>query len=352
MLTFSLVAIVLLVLILPITVHYVEKNLEAFLFVMGVASVSCVHAWGSGPAWSYALIHEALTEPVMITAAVMGVGLMVFAFKNRITKAIVSVEKALGTRLFGFFLVAALGLISSVITAIMASLLLVEIVSALKCDRVYETRLVILGCFAIGLGAALTPVGEPLSTIAVAKLRGEPYNADFLFLLRHLGAFVIPGIFGIGIIGAMINPGKRVGKRDTGLKDKEPEKLVDIFICAAKVYVFIIALVLLGTGFKPIIDQYIIHLPSAALYWINSLSAVMDNATLTAAEISPKMTLPQIQMALVGLLIAGGMLIPGNIPNIICAGRLNISSKAWARFGIPFGFALMALYFVVFLVKG
>lgn len=110
------------------------------------------------------------------------------------------------------------------------------------------------------------------------------------------------------------------------------------------------ALVFLGTGFKPIIDMYIIHLPSSALYWINTVSAVMDNATLTAAEISPKMALPQIQLALTGLLISGGMLIPGNIPNIICAGRLNISSKSWARFGVPFGFAIMIIYFVVFLV--
>ena len=47
-----------------------------------------------------------------------------------------------------------------------------------------------------------------------------------------------------------------------------------------------------------------------------------------------------------GLLIAGGMLIPGNIPNIISAGKLGISSKEWAKLGVPLGLVLMAIYFV------
>ena len=48
-----------------------------------------------------------------------------------------------------------------------------------------------------------------------------------------------------------------------------------------------------------------------------------------------------------GLIISGGMLIPGNIPNIIAAGKLNITSKEWAAFGVPIGLLTMALYFVV-----
>jgi predicted cation transporter len=48
-----------------------------------------------------------------------------------------------------------------------------------------------------------------------------------------------------------------------------------------------------------------------------------------------------------GLLIAGGILIPGNIPNIIVAGRLSIGSKEWAKQAIPLGLILMLGYFVV-----
>ena len=48
------------------------------------------------------------------------------------------------------------------------------------------------------------------------------------------------------------------------------------------------------------------------MYWINIVSAVLDNATLAAAEISPAMDTTTISNILMGLLISGGMLIPGN----------------------------------------
>ncbi|MGH2359206.1 MAG: DUF1646 family protein, partial [bacterium] len=112
------------------------------------------------------------------------------------------------------------------------------------------------------------------------------------------------------------------------------------------VYLFVIALTLLGEGFKPVIDRFIINLDTRILYWINTVSAILDNATLTAAEISPQMTSAQVRAVLMGLLLSGGMLIPGNIPNIISANKLRIRSRTWARFGVPLGLALLVLYFV------
>ena len=50
------------------------------------------------------------------------------------------------------------------------------------------------------------------------------------------------------------------------------------------------------------------------------------------------------------LLIAGGMLIPGNIPNIIAAGKMGITSKEWARYGLPLGFVLMVIFFMILFV--
>jgi predicted cation transporter len=350
MLEISLIVIVLLVLILPISVHFVEKNLEAFLFFMGVLAVTFAHLWGGEPYWTMHLVREALVEPIMITVAVLVFGLLVYAFKNRITSAIVGVEHKLGSKLFCFFIITLLGIFSSVITAIMAAIILVEVISALKLDKGYETKLIVLGCFSIGLGAALTPVGEPLSTIVVAKLKGAPYNADFFFLIRHLGLFIVPGIIAIGLIGMFIEPSVREDASVATLTERESETVKDILLRSGKVYLFIMALLFLGTGFKPIIDKYIVQLSSNALYWINTVSAVMDNATLTAAEISPKMNLLQIQAVLMGLLIAGGMLIPGNIPNIIAAGKLGIRSKDWAKIGLPLGFIIMAVYFVIFLL--
>jgi predicted cation transporter len=46
------------------------------------------------------------------------------------------------------------------------------------------------------------------------------------------------------------------------------------------------------------------------------------------------------------------MLIPGNIPNIISAGKLGIKSKEWMVIGVPVGACAMVLYFAVLLVFG
>jgi predicted cation transporter len=57
-----------------------------------------------------------------------------------------------------------------------------------------------------------------------------------------------------------------------------------------------------------------------------------------------------IRAVLMGLLISGGMLIPGNIPNIIAAGKLKIRSRTWARYGVPLGLILLVVYFGVLFV--
>ena len=65
-------------------------------------------------------------------------------------------------------------MICSVITAIISALFLCEIANTLPLDRKNKINYVIIACFAIGLGAVLTPLGEPLSTIAITKLQGAP----------------------------------------------------------------------------------------------------------------------------------------------------------------------------------
>ena len=79
------------------------------------------------------------------------------------------------------------------------------VVSVLRLDSKSEVRLVILACYSIGMGAVLTPIGEPLSTIATSKL-----NEDFFYLLQLIGADVIPGVIVFGILAAiMIKPRKK-----------------------------------------------------------------------------------------------------------------------------------------------
>jgi predicted cation transporter len=337
-----LMAIMVLVLTVPFFSRRVERQLELFLFITGVLSVTI-----SGQ-WSWGLVHEALVDPIKITLAVLIAGLLFRLIRPKIGVWANRVAKRIGFAPLFFVIVAGLGLLSSFITAIIAALILAEVISALRLPRTVELRLVILACFSIGLGAVLTPLGEPLSTIAVAKLSGAPYYAGFFFLLGLLGQWVIPVILGLGLLTMLLSNKHEV--REPTLTEDKPEQTQDIVIRALKVYVFILALVLLGTAFTPLVDRYLTRIPALGLYWINLVSAVLDNATVTAAEITPLMSEQTIKTILLGLLIAGGMLVPGNIPNIICANKLAIKSSEWARVGVPLGMMLMIGCFLVLLV--
>ncbi|MBI2083497.1 MAG: DUF1646 family protein [Deltaproteobacteria bacterium] len=335
----GLILSLLLVLFLPFLIHKIEQNLEIFLFLMGCFTVTLTGSW------NLHLVKEGFVEPISITVTVLIAGLVFRFFRQRIRKEIFSLEKQLGYPLFAFLLVTILGLCSSVITAIIAALVLTEVISGLRLDRRSEILLVVLACFAIGLGAALTPVGEPLSTIVVAKLRGEPYHASFTFLLKLLGAYVVPTIVITGLIAGFVHT--RAVRKEESLQTDTAETISSIFVRSLKVYLFVMGLVFLGQGFRPMIDTYVSHLPWQVLYWVNSLSAVVDNATLTAAEISPDMTVFQIRSALIALLLSGIGLIPGNIPNIISANKLGISAKEWAKWGVPLALLSMLIYFVI-----
>ena len=357
-----LLCIFIVVLVLPFKVKKVEENLEVFLFICGFAALS-VSSFatlnGETFGWTTAIVIEALTAPVMITSVagiplgivqmVLVAGLIIYFAHAMIQHAIQTLVNRVPLYILVFCLICGLGLISSVISAILAAIILVEIVCALPVGRPEKIGVTVISCFSIGLGAVLTPLGEPLSTIAISKLSGEPYHAGFGFLFDLLGIYVIPGVLAMGILGIVFL--LRQGTPTEGLECKlVRESIREVVIRAGKVYVFIIALVFLGEGFKLLILEYIIQIPSEGLFWVNIVSAILDNATLTAAEIGPQLSLIQIKSALMGLLIAGGMLIPGNIPNIIAAGKMGITSKEWARYGVPLGFALMLIYFAFLFV--
>ncbi len=287
--------------------------------------------------------------PIGIVQIVLIVGLIIYFAHAQIQSAIQALVNHVPLYILIFFLICGLGLISSIISAILAAIILVEIVCALPLGRQEKIGVTVISCFSIGLGAVLTPLGEPLSTIAISKLSGDPYYAGFWFLFDLLAIYVIPGVIAMGILGVIFL--RRQGTPTEGLECKlVRETIRDVVIRSGKVYLFIMALIFLGAGFTPLILEFITQIPSEGLYWLNSVSAVLDNATLAAAEIGPQLSLIQIKSALMGLLIAGGMLIPGNIPNIIAAGKMGITSKEWARYGMPLGFVLMVIYFALLFV--
>jgi len=508
----------------------IEQNLELYLFINGVlAAVIAGALVSSAYVWNMPIIWEAASEPLIkgIVPAVFLAGLIFHYGKKRIHNGIMKILERVPIRWFVFLMVVGLGLASSIITAIIAALLLVEIAYVLPLDRRRRVEVVIISCFSIGMGAVLTPLGEPLSTIAITKLQ-----EGFFYLLFSLGVYVLPGLVVFGVIAALLvghprprmlerillmqphtlplsskdgtessraatsaaatpkNPATRqciffvktskgyedeaaielaerailneanvqaimalpsleghilVETRDLaelrallsglrhckavldrapegvvlghllenriletdpsggelveirsgplkGMKGRvvrpespggeiivelteghqtvpvremveagtpppgapedgevceiEQERLSGVFIRAGKVYLFVAALLLLGGGMKVLIDKYFALVPPEGLFWANTVSAVLDNATLTAAEISKALSPMQIKSALLALLIAGGMLIPGNIPNIIAAHKLKLGSREWARLGVPLGLGTMLVYFI------
>jgi len=356
----GLFAIVLLVLLGPFLVKKIEHNLEAFLFVMGVLAVTIagfeneavLRSIGYSAeqieevGWNMKLVMEAIMEPVVkgIVPAVLVAGLLFHYGRSAAQRMMASILEKVSAKVIIFLVVVVLGLASSVITAIIAALLLVEVLNCMPLERSKKINIVIIACFSIGLGAVLTPIGEPLSTIAITKLQGEPYHAGFFFLFNRLAVYIIPGILVLGAL-SLAFVGKK-GSEVCAKVEEVEETLKDVVMRAVKVYIFVMALLLLGGGMKIVIDKFLLTVPSQILYWVNMISAILDNATLTAAELSPAMEITQIQAVLMGLLVSGGMLIPGNIPNIISANKLGITSKEWARLGVPLGLILMALYYI------
>ena len=215
--------IVLAALTLPFLVHKVEEELEIFLLVCGLCAVTISGAWNGH------LIAEALKEPIAITAAVLVLGVLFKRFGHWTAHAVHAVETKTGPKTLLFLTVFLIGLFSSVLTAIIAALITAEIIKLLDLPAAAKTRLAVYACFAIGFGAVLTPIGEPLSTIVIAKLKGEPYQADFFFLLRLMGVWILPALVLFGALAARL--GKQpLTARPEGKTETEPYKQ-SISIC-------------------------------------------------------------------------------------------------------------------------
>src|SRR5215471_250174 len=335
-LTFGLTIIFSAVLVGPFLNKWIEGNLEIFLFVMGAVSATLSNAWTSE------VIHEGFVAPINITLAVLVAGVLFHYTRRFVDRGMRRVLITVPLPAIVCAGIVILGLSSSVISAIIAALLLVEFITVLPLHRHAEVNLTIISCFAIGLGAALTPLGEPLSTIVVSKLSGGPYHATFYYLLKLLALYVIPAVVVLGIGGIFLIQESADDTEASLAAEPHEEKLSEVFASGIRVYIFVTALIFLGAGFKPLIDAYLRKISSQALFWLNMVSVVLDNATLAAAEIGPSLSETQIKSALLGLLISGGMLIPGNIPNIIAAHALHIKSAEWAKLGLPLGLVLMA----------
>ncbi|MGH8012352.1 MAG: DUF1646 family protein [Candidatus Binataceae bacterium] len=326
-------AIIILCLLLlgPFLARRIEENLESYCLLLGVAAILLA----GGANWE--LAGKALRDPVPISAAVIVAGVLFRYGRAYLDRAITWATTRFSRAALTAFIVAVVALLSGIITSIVAALVMAESLRSLRLPRTKMVRATVAGCMAIGLAASLTPLGEPLSTIAIDALQLE-----FFGLFTLLAPYVLPGIAACTALAAFSARGEYA---EGGPSHAPRENFLAIGLRGIKVFGFIAGLVLLGEAFAPLASSYINDLSAPVLFWANVTGAALDNATVIAIEIHG-MPLLLAREVILSLLASGGMLIQGNIPNIIAAGALDISAASWARVGIPLGLVFLVAYFL------
>ncbi len=336
----GITAIVILALLLfgPLLVHAIERNIEFYFLTLGLLATTLADQW------TLELAGHAVREPLPISIAVLVAGLLFSYTREALDRGFARLRARLPRPVLAAAAIFVLATLSSVITAIIAALVLVEVVGLLRLSAQARVNVAVAGCFAIGLGASLTPLGEPLSTLAASALK-----LPFLGLFYLLAAWVFPGIAASALLAGYFARGEYGAAAAEGPHVRESPILAALQ--SARVFIFVAGLMLISHAFGPVTTLYVSILSNYQLYWANMVSAALDNATLVALEIHG-MSLPRARDAILSLLVSGGMLIPGNIPNIISAGALRIGSVAWARLAVPLGLLMLGTYFAVLYMVG
>lgn len=405
MLSLSLFIIVIVALLGPLLIRKIESNLEVFFFSLGIFAAISISVFSDvknignnefRPIWDIGLLTEIITGivPYIATISILWllfryfnnmrkgrIALLIIGFNlglflapdkslagvvadailglilgfitgfiaerilpnnfNKFEETMDSIINKVPLKIYAFVIIVYFGVISSLITDIVATIIFVEVVNYLKLDRKSEVNLVIIGCFSIAFGAVFTPIGTPVSTIVYAKLD------NFWYLLFHVGKYVLLGIISLGIISMFLVSRREInGIQITRINETSKDFGIRMF----KLSIFLMAIFLFVIGFGHMIELYINPLSTEMIYWANTVSAILNNNIFPAIEIHKGMEPLQINSILLSLLISGGMLIPGNIPNMVAANRLAITMREWAKLGVPLGMVLLIVYFIIFFV--
>jgi predicted cation transporter len=321
----------------PLIFAPLEHNLEPYCFALGIIAVTV------GGQWEGPLLRKAALAPMPITLTVIAGGLLFRAFRPVLDNCFDAMRRQLPRPLLAGSIVLIIGLLSSAITAVIGALMLVEAIALMGLGPAERTRVVVLGCFAIGLGSALTPVGGPVATLATSAM-----GLNFAGLFRLLAPWIFPGVAAVSLLTAYYTRGPYdLVAASTRVRERPGQAIMQ----GLRIFIFIAGLILIGEACAPLASDYLRKLPDGALFWANIISAALDNATLVAIEFH-QINRQRAQAALLSLLVAGGMLIPGNVPNIVCANKLSMRSSEWARIGLPLGLTLLGIYFALLLFIG
>jgi predicted cation transporter len=325
--------VIAIVLLGPVFTGAIERNVEVFFLLVGLVTACIMGQLNTTLVWA------ALSEPLSFTLAVLAFGATFRLLRDYLDQLFSRVIQILDPRIVCFCLLIVLGFLAGFITPVVSALVFVEAISLLRCDRWVEIAATVFACFAIGFGAGLTPLGMPGIAVVLRSL-----HAGFWYLAHLLGPFIVAGVI-LAALPTLFLPFASSRPIDVA-EEKDSWNLV-LLIRPGKVYIFIAGLVALSDGLRPLVDAYIHRLPNGLLFWMNTISAVVNNSTLAAVEIGPSLSMNQQRAAFLGLLISGGALVTGNIPNIVAASRLGITSREWAAIGLGTGALFLLLCFAV-----
>ncbi|MDD1748850.1 MAG: DUF1646 domain-containing protein [Methanothrix sp.] len=231
------------VLLGPLLVERIERNLEAFLFLMGACAVALSRSWHIG------LVEEAIQEPLVfsIVLSVLLAGLIAHYIRPDFLRSINDILlDRITMKVIFLEIVVVLGLLAAIITPVLSFFVLVESVNHLPLTRRTRAKITVLGCISIFLGAALSLVEGPFSAIAAARMQGAFPSAGIMPLeLQSL--YIILSILMLGLI-SMFFAGERVNAIG-----KQTCERVSFHKClavwSARVCMFTGALLLVGVAF-------------------------------------------------------------------------------------------------------
>ena len=330
--------VVLNLLVWPLKSKWVENHLEIFLLMVGAAVVTI-----SGM-WSKEFIYDALNSPVNVAFIVLVVSIIFNYYSRYIFRVLFVLFRFFEPKYSFAILVFLLGITSSVFSVTVAALVLAEVLQVVNLEREQTVKVTVYACYAIGLGAVLLPLAEPLGLVIYKELAAGPHQADFFFVLKHFFWWIMPAISLMALAAGYTVRNANAQVELHIREDKEDTR--SMLRRTWHIYLFVAALTLISTGLRPFADATIARLSGKILFWANSVSVIIDNATLAAIEITPDVTIPNLMYMVIGLAAFGSMLIQGNLPNIVAAEKLGIKSREWARVAVPTGLVLMSGYFV------
>jgi len=239
----GLIAIFLAVLLGPLLIKRIERNLEAFLFLVSACAIVLSRSWHID------LVEEAAQEPIVIgiVLSILAAGLIVHYRRPHFLQNINDILlDGITMKVIFLEIVVVLGLSAAIITPIIPFFVLVEAVSHLSLTRKARANITILGCISIFLGAALSLVEGPSSTISVTKMQGALPSAGFLPLeLQSL--YIVLIILVLGLMSMFFPEGKVKAMEMQAFESVATHKKMAIW--GVRVCMFAGALLLVGVAF-------------------------------------------------------------------------------------------------------